>query len=213
MSNSCFLCNQICANEIALCHHCQSSLPLVRDSSSGIANNISVNQPLWDKTYTFYEYKNSMQLLIRAFKFNHNFVAGKILRYLFYVQLKPYLLQNKYDAIISMPIHRKRNFRRGFNQSLYFAKYISQSSGIPIDMDCVKRIKNTQYQNKLSLSERKENIKNAFKVKNSSIYDSVLIIDDVITTGYSLNELAMTLKKTGVKHITISTLSMRLKGD
>lgn len=211
LANNCFVCGQTSTPSVAICHYCQALLPRVNDISSCVSNNISVNNPAWDHAYAFYEYKDSVQLLVKAFKFNHNFLAGKILQHLFYQCIKNEIEMKQYDVIIPMPIHTRRNLRRGFNQSIYLAKYISKMCHIPVDLNYTKRVKNTHYQNKLSLVQRKENIKQAFNVISAKNYKSVLVIDDIITTGFSLHELSNELKQSGIKNVCVCCLSMRLK--
>ena len=210
--NTCLICDQTNPLDYAICHNCQKNLPILSENAHINPIDISVQPCYWDKLYTFYDYRQSIQVLIQQFKFKKNMLAGDVLKQLFYQAFsQSSAVEQKYDVIVPMPIHRLRNIRRGFNQSSILAKFLAKKLAIPIDLNYVKRTKHTKHQNKLSLKERAENIKGAFKVSHIQPYQHVLIIDDVITTGNSANELAKTLKNSGVNQITIMTLSKRSK--
>ena len=114
------------------------------------------------------------------------------------------------DLIIPMPMHPTRLKERGFNQALEIAKVLSKNSKqkldyAKLDYTSVTRQTLTPPQASLPLKERVKNIKGAFKV-NTEIIDKlagkrIAIVDDVMTTGASLNELAKTLKKAGASHV------------
>jgi len=102
----------------------------------------------------------------------------------------------KVDKIIPVPLDPERFRYRGYNQAALLAKPISRNTGIAFDGDSLVRIHKTRSQVGLSEIERKENVNNVFKANFSSIKGrSVLLIDDVITTGSTLNSCAKTLKK------------------
>jgi len=107
-----------------------------------------------------------------------------------------------------MPIHKRRNFIRGFNQAYILSQYISSKYGVQVDSNYVHRSRHTKFQNKLSTADRQKNISNVFKIKQIKGYHHVLIIDDIITTGNSINELAKTLKKSGVNTITVCAIAI-----
>ncbi len=106
--------------------------------------------------------------------------------------------------IISIPLHIKRKKWRGFNQAEEIAKYISSYLKIPIIKKVLIRIKNTKPQTETENREkRKTNIKNAFKCSNSSSIKgkNILLIDDIYTSGATMEEAAQTLKRAGAKRI------------
>lgn len=109
------------------------------------------------------------------------------------------------DLIIPMPMHPKRLKERGFNQSLEIAKVITKNHAKKLDYTSTQRQKYTQPQASLPLKVRVKNIKGVFKVNADSIEHfknkRIAIIDDVMTTGASLNELAKTLKQAGAAHV------------
>jgi ComF family protein len=106
------------------------------------------------------------------------------------------------DLIIPMPMHRTRLKERGFNQALEIAKIITKDQPEKLDYSAVQRQKYTPPQASLPLKERVKNIKGVFKVTEEDLNGKrIAIIDDVMTTGASLNELAKTLKQAGAAHV------------
>ena len=92
---------------------------------------------------------------------------------------------------------------RGFNQALELAKLIASELNIPLDYTLCIRNKATPFQSGLSAKQRKQNLKNAFKVTKMNAYKHVAIFDDVVTTGTTVNELAKQLKQSGVEIIEV----------
>lgn len=111
-------------------------------------------------------------------------------------------------VLIPVPLHKKRFFWRGFNQSELLATSLSQKLDIPINKELVQRIKNTKPQTKLTADERKKNLVEAFSVHTDQNYkQKFLLIDDVITTGSTLNEIAKVLKQAGAQEVWAATVA------
>ena len=100
-----------------------------------------------------------------------------------------------------MPMHPTRIKQRGFNQALEIAKVLTKNCKDKLDYKSVERQTLTPPQASLPLKERVKNIKGAFKVETDLSGKRIAIVDDVMTTGASLNELAKTLKKAGASHV------------
>lgn len=105
------------------------------------------------------------------------------------------------DLIMPMPMHRDRLKVRGFNQALELARLISKSTNISLDYSSCQRVKFTPPQASLPLKERIKNIRGAFSCQQNLHGKNIAIIDDVMTSGASLNELAKTLKEAGAAHV------------
>jgi len=117
----------------------------------------------------------------------------------------------KYDIIIVVPISKQRKQERGYNQSELIAKEISKIIKVPIAKRALYKIKNTAPQSTLNKKQREKNAKGVYKVNdNIKLIDKkILIIDDIYTTGNTVNECAKTLIENGVKrtHIGILTIA------
>lgn len=110
-------------------------------------------------------------------------------------------LNNKIDLIIPMPMHHARLKERGFNQALELARIISKKTQLRLDYSACQRTRLTPPQASLPLKERIKNIRGVFSCQQDLRGLHIAIVDDVMTTGASLNELAKTLKQAGAAHV------------
>jgi ComF family protein len=115
-------------------------------------------------------------------------------------------------AIVPVPLHKKREYRRGYNQSLMFANGISiVNPSIPVIPHALKRIKNTRTQTALNRDRRHANIAGAFALANGAeefIKDKhILLVDDVVTTGVTTDEAAKALLAGGCKKVTVVSIA------
>ena len=110
------------------------------------------------------------------------------------------------DLIIPVPIHKKRLLKRGFNQSVWLGGEISKITNIPFDPFILIRTKDTKSQNGLSNIGRKNNMQGAFKTVKDIKDKNIILIDDVFTTGATVNSCARVLKRVGAKRVDVITL-------
>ena len=113
------------------------------------------------------------------------------------------------DIIVPVPLHWKRRIKRGYNQSYYIAKGISEATGIPVNTKIIKRIVNNPTQTHLSHSERQNNVNGIFKLKKPELIEGkhVLLVDDVITTGATTIECAKSMMKAPDVRFSIISLA------
>lgn len=111
------------------------------------------------------------------------------------------------DAAVPVPLSIKGLRERGFNQALLLCRVISKSTKIPMVMDGLVKIRETKPQVGLSAKERADNLKKAFGAKRDFKGLSVLLVDDVMTTGATVNECAKQLLKAGAKDVKAVTLA------
>ena len=160
------------------------------------------NHPAFDKTYALYTHQGGLRFLINQCKFNGAYKNSRLLGLLLANHLRNHanILP---ELIIPVPLHPKRYQQRGFNQTLEIAKIIARELSIPIDNSCCLHIKNTAHQVSLTAKQRQKNIKNAFQMIKTPGAKHIAILDDVMTTGATANELAKTLKFTGVSQVDV----------
>lgn len=115
----------------------------------------------------------------------------------------------EYDLIVSVPLHYKRLRERGYNQSALLAKSLAKLTGFRCEYDILKRVKETPPQVGLTKEERLDNVKGAFECDGETDTD-ILLIDDVMTTGATVNECAKVLKKCGAARVDVLTLARRI---
>ncbi|MBI5097926.1 MAG: ComF family protein [Nitrospirae bacterium] len=113
------------------------------------------------------------------------------------------------DAVIPVPLHEKRLRQREFNQSALLAKYLAESLGIAVLLNCLIKIRDTAPQVGLSSKDRRKNIKKAFEIRRTEMIEgkNIILIDDVVTTGATVRECSNVLKKAGVENIYVITLA------
>lgn len=129
---------------------------------------------------------------------------------LFIAQALPDIMQENWDFIIPVPLHWVKFNERGFNQSQRLAKWLSEVTTIPLNARGLKRVKYTKTQTRLDRPKRSENVRNAFglRVKNGEIKEkNIVIVDDVMTTGATVNECARILKRAGAAKVCVWTLA------
>ena len=106
------------------------------------------------------------------------------------------------DAIIPVPLHRSKQRSRGFNQAELLAKGIGKALQIPVEAKVVERYRKTKVQNVLNDTERKNNVKKAFKIAGNVVkLKKVLLVDDIYTTGSTIDAIAEVLKTAGVEQV------------
>ena len=158
-----------------------------------------------DKILSATSFKNKIvQEAIHKFKYGYIKELSAPLSFLILSHL--YLLGieiNKDFVLIPVPLSDKKKRRRGFNQSEELGKIISETTGIELAADALIKIKETRPQMELGKSERTENIKNCFKVENENKIKNrtILLLDDVYTTGSTMEECARFLKLSGAKEV------------
>jgi ComF family protein len=152
--------------------------------------------------------------------------AIHLLKYRGKLQLKGPLLQlaldhfgehfpdTAFDAIIPVPLHRKRLMQREFNQAAVFARGLARHLDVPVLERRLVRVRWTRPQVELSGDERRRNVKDAFTVTDATSIagQSVLLIDDVFTTGATLGEAARTLKAAGATQVDVFALARVVRG-
>lgn len=184
-------------------HRCQSCAYPISENLDFCGQCLS-HSPVFNRTYTLYDYQGDIAQLVKAFKYDQQFCIGDYFAHQLY---DLYRTLPDYDAIIPMPLSKQRIKERGFNQALELLRKIQQKTSTIINTHSIKRTKATQPLFELNPEQRRAEIKGAFTATPMP-YQKVLLVDDIITTGVSLNELATTiLKNTDVVHCDVMTLA------
>ena len=167
------------------------------------------NQYYFEKHLYTFKYEELIRNLILKYKFEEKPYLYHSFIYFFDNFQKKYFQNENYDIILSVPISKKRYKLRGYNQSSLIAKGIAASLNIKYENNILIKTKNTQKQSLLNKELRKTNVENSYKVVNEKIIKNknLLLIDDIYTTGSTLNECSRMLKKAGCKKITTYTLA------
>ena len=115
----------------------------------------------------------------------------------------------KYDKIITVPISKKRLKTRGYNQSYLIAKEIANQTNLELVNNCLIKTKNIKEQSKLNKEERKQNIQGVYELKNQQLIENkkILLIDDIYTTGSTVNECSKILRQGNPTDIGVFVLA------
>jgi ComF family protein len=182
----CLLCGIDRQQAHSLCKDCWNQLPWYKQSIERHGQQI----------LCAYQYDFPIDRIIQTYKYEQQLQFQNLLAYSL-LSLKP----NKIQAIVPMPISRERLKERGYNQMLIIAKIMSRQLNIPVWQPVIRQAQHSQ--KGLSRIERLENIEKQFQMiqMQKKKFKSVLIIDDVVTTGSSINALSQALNHLGCQHI------------
>lgn len=212
----CAACNKkLSIDEESLCSECLGNIEYTNESLLKIQFNNHFCSTDVSGIYAMLIFRNDgiTHKLIHSFKYGGSFrnaeFSGKLLG-------KSLISKHPFtdtDIIVPVPLHRLKKYERGYNQSDYIAKGITQVTGIPGKRNLLKRIRNTKTQTRLNKDERINNVKDAFKAfRQSEVSDkTILLVDDVMTTGSTLAEAARTLKAAGCKKVYAATVAVAEK--
>jgi ComF family protein len=212
------------------CSDCWSTISLMPDTRctrcdrpfpSSIATTYSRNHvcqpcaerpPSYTKAWTLYPYLPPLQHAIRLFKYQGKVSLAAPLAALMIARLPPL---NSVDVIMPVPLHIQKLREREFNQSLLLADHIGRSLDIPVAYANLVRTAPTPPQTTLSRKSRQKNLRRAFAVRrpDAIVNKCVLLIDDVFTTGTTVNECAKALRRAGSADVFALTLSRTVSSD
>ena len=222
LPGACLLCGLATERDIDLCYACEESLPRLGIhcdicanplSSPGICGRCQSKRPTYSTVQTPLLYQYPVDLLLQRFKFGGQLTAGKVLSQLLARHIREQIDNRQCtlpDLLISVPLHWKKRFSRGFNQSEIIARELSRRFNIKYCRQSVKRVINTPAQHHLSRKERQRIPRNTFAAGRASKGlqgARIALIDDVLTTGSTAQALSQTLMKEGAKSVEIWLLA------
>jgi len=199
----CGICNKI--NKKHLCKKCE-----IQIRKYEIYKISKEKQKYFDYQIKILRYENIIREKIIDYKFNEKSYMYKTFAKIVLNNEKIYRFLKKYDIMLCVPMHRKKKRQRGYNQAELITKEIAKKLDIKMQYGNLIKIKDTKKQSSLNKSERKENIKGAFEIKNAELVNNkkIILFDDIYTTGNTVNECSKILKKAGAKEIVILTLAV-----
>ena len=210
----CSSCNKkLTVDDKIICDSCFSEFENVEEELLKSEYNRKFrNDGLISDFYSAYIFrdKSPLEKLIHKLKYEQNYQIGRFLGEKIGHQIRLSFESWSADLIIPIPLHALKKAERGFNQSDEIAKGLSKTLKLAYSSRVVKRIRFTKTQTQFSLSERKENISNAFKVmrKKSINGKNIILVDDVITTGATTSECAKVLLNAGANKIYVVSVAL-----
>lgn len=205
--------NKLNSSEEIVCDYCFSRLKLTPESliKTEYENKFAIKNFIKDFHPIFvFESGNEIQHLIHSLKYNKQFRIGIYLGEIIANQINQKFIDWNIELIIPIPLHQLKKAERGYNQSEFIAKGLSERTKIPYSRKVIHRKKFTETQTHLSALERQQNVKDAFKVVNKKLIEgkNILLVDDVITTGATISECAKVLLREGAKNIFATSVAI-----
>jgi ComF family protein len=200
--------------ETLLCTGCLYDLPQTtyhQEPDNTVAQKLDGRLPV---TYAMALYKfrksGKVQQLLHHLKYKHKPIIGKVLGRRYGIILKEAHWSTTFDLIIPVPLHRSRLRQRGYNQSEFFAQGLSETLNIPWSNQHLQRRKKTVTQIKKSKSERLKDMEDAFYTTNTTEIRNqhILLVDDVITTGATLEACGLALLAAGIQELSVATIAV-----
>ena len=200
----CGICGKI--NTKSLCNKCEINLKKYLAIQIDNYNDFGT---YYDKHIYFFQYEGIIRKLLINYKFNEKSYLYRSFVNFLLKQQKVFEIIKTYDIILPVPISKKRYNQRGYNQTELIVREISKRADIKLVTNCLYKVKNNVPQSTLNKDDRIENVKNAYIIKNSKIIKDkrVIILDDIYTTGSTVNECSKLLKQNNVKEILVMTIA------
>ncbi len=216
---TCYFCGKI--NKTPVCTVCQKKLIYVKEprckvcgkpiryAENEYCSDCEKNQFYFEQGKSIWLHKDPVTWSIYQFKYhNRRVFADYYAKEMWRLYGKKIKIWN-IDVIVPVPLHWKRRGDRGFNQAEVLARRLSEYSGSPVQTKGIKRIRYTERQKALGHKERKKNLVDAFAItKKWKNARNVLMIDDIYTTGNTMNEVAKVLKQNGTEKVWFLTISI-----
>lgn len=157
----------------------------------------------YDKLICAMKYSGKPRTQMLKFKFNAAKYLAKGFAEILFQKIIKYDINA--DLIIPVPISKKRYYERGYNQSELIVKYLSRLIKLEYRNDILIKVKNNNRQSELSENKRKDNVKDTYSIKNAEMIKGkkIILIDDIYTTGSTVNECSKILKKVGASQVVV----------
>lgn len=160
------------------------------------------------ESVVFGPFEGVLRQAVHALKFGGDPGLGKALGRLMARAVRRRLEPRNADVVIPVPLHFSRLVERGYNQSAVLARQIAKTTGKPLVLDALVRTRGAAEQSGSTRAQRKENVRNAFLAREARVAGkTVLLVDDVLTTGATARECAYALQRAGAKRVYVAALA------
>lgn len=198
----CGICGKIAPTPI--CLYCRRKIELLIES-----NIVNVHNKYFEKQAYMFNYNGIIREKLINYKFNEQAYLNETFADIIIKNEKICRFIKNYDIIIPVPIHRKRYKERGYNQTELIAVRVAKNLGILVAKDVLLKEINNKPQSELTKNEREQNAKNVYRIQNEQKIrnKAILIMDDIYTTGNTVNECSKMLKQAGASEIAVLTIA------
>lgn len=208
----CWFCHAPRSDASPLCPDCQALLPHNHSACPRCALPVAqpgtlcgaclAQPPVYSQSRIPFVYARPIDRLITGLKFQQHFHQARLLGELLAPQLPVTFIQ-ELDALLPVPLHPRRLRERGYNQALEISRFIARRHELPLLGDICRRVRATAAQSALPLKQRKHNLRQAFDCSEDLDGLRLGIVDDVVTSGHTVNELARCLQRAGAESISV----------
>lgn len=209
LPSRCTLCRAPDPSGLHLCPDCREDLPWLIHGCSRCARPLPQSPlicgsclhhpPAFDRAIALFRYAAPLDALLLQLKFGQALHLARLFALLFAERVRA---EPRPDCILPVPLHPARQRERGFNQAIEIARPLARRLGCALDLDTCTRIRATPPQSRLSSHARRRNLRGAFQLARTPPRHIVLL-DDVLTTGSTLNELTTLLRKAGAERVEV----------
>ncbi len=210
----CQLCGDSSVPDSRLCVPCAAELPWLTTTCTQCAQPVTAlpphghcgacqrRSPAFDQTTALFHYQPPVDYLLKRLKFASELAIAPLLAGMLAEQLarREHALPG---LLVPVPLHHSRLRERGFNQAAELARVLGRRLHIPLAHHLCRRQRPTGPQSRLPPAARRLNLRNAFAVSGTPDNAHLAIVDDIMTTGHTANELARALKRSGAEHVEI----------
>jgi ComF family protein len=207
---TCILCGAAGEEDRDLCSECLADLPWLGACcqlcaqplyQEGICGTCLQRPPLFDRCISPLLYQGPVPALITGLKFHGRLANARLLAWLMLQRLRQE--EDAPELILPVPLHPQRLRERGYNQAVEIARPLAQQLGMALSLnDCIRQ-RATSPQTALPEPQRRSNLRHAFALKRPLGLSHLALLDDVLTTGSTANELARLLKQSGVARVDV----------
>ena len=201
----CGICGKIAQKGICI----KCNVELKKQAEENILQKEEIEEKNFEELMYIFKYEGQVRKLILDYKFNEKSYMYKTFVNFLLNDKKIFENIKKYDKIIPVPISKKRYKERGYNQSLLIANEISKQTNLELVNNCLIKTKNIIEQSKLNKEDRQQNIQGVYSIQNEEIITNkkVLLIDDIYTTGSTVNECSKILQQARPEKIGVLVLA------
>jgi ComF family protein len=178
-------------------------LPISGSLNNLICGSCLRRSPLYQSSYCAFEYDYPLASLIRNLKYGAQLAPSRVLGELLAQHLEQQHRGTWPECIVPVPLHRQRYQQRGYNQVIELGRYLQRRLHVPLRLDLIQRVRSTVEQADLSRRERRKNLRRAFYTTTVNLPQHIAVLDDVITTGSTVNEVTTMFRKAGVVTIEV----------
>ena len=210
------------AGTLHICPACRESMPIVGHplcpvcgipfpgaGDDHVCGDCQESQPVFRAARAAMIYEGRCRDLIHAYKYRHKTYLRRPLALLAADSLRDFVATCAPELMVPVPLHVRRLRERGFNQAVLLGEIWAREWNLPLDRGAMRRIRWTEPQINLTAAQRRDNVKDAFDVRDANAVKGrrVLLVDDVYTTGSTVKECAVALKAAGAREVAVVTVA------